>query len=55
VPLRRVVVVALDGGCGAGVVRRLDDRTPLRSAMAAQSRCESTVRANAWGASGPEG
>jgi hypothetical protein len=26
-------VFTLDGGCGVGVLRRLADRTPLRSAM----------------------
>jgi 2-polyprenyl-3-methyl-5-hydroxy-6-metoxy-1,4-benzoquinol methylase len=26
-------VFILDGGCGVGVLRRLADRTPLRSAM----------------------
>src|SRR3954471_470486 len=37
-PLLRVArpgcgVVAIDGGCGVGVMRRLDDRTDLRSAI----------------------
>lgn len=41
------VAVALTGDCGAGVMRRLDDRTPLRSAMAAQLWLRSVIRVGA--------